>query len=394
MTTRAEGRQSHLMPSTQTTKAVRLLTGNEACALAAIACGMRFYAGYPITPSSEIAEYLSRLLPQHGGVYIGMEDEIASMGAIIGASLTGVKSMTATSGPGFSLMQENIGFASMAEVPCVVVNVMRGGPSTGLPTLPAQGDVMQARWGTHGDHPIIALTPYSVRETYDLTIRAFNLSEKYRVPVILLLDETIGHVNEKVEIPDISEYEVVNRTPPMCPPEEYLPYQHTESGVPPMANFGSGYRYHVTGLSHDETGFQTNDSAEIEKLLLRLHRKIEIARDDIVEADAYRMDDAEIGIVAYGSSARASREAIRVAREEGFRVGMLRPKTLWPFIDKEIQSYAGQVRTWIVPEMNLGQIAHEVECALHGQGSVHRVNRVDGCLIEPPQILAKIREVC
>jgi len=394
MITHTEGRQANLMPKTKKPKAVRLLTGNEACALAAIACGMRFYAGYPITPSSEIAEYLSKLLPKHGGVYIGMEDEIASMGAIIGASLTGAKAMTATSGPGFSLMQENIGFASMTEVPCVVVNVMRGGPSTGLPTLPAQGDVMQARWGTHGDHPIIALTPYSVRETYDLTIRAFNLSEKYRVPVILLLDETIGHVNEKVEIPDIGEYEIVNRVQPTCPPEEYLPYQHTESGVPPMANFGSGYRYHVTGLSHDETGFQTNDSAEIEKLLLRLHRKLEIARDDIVEADAFLMEDAEIGIVAYGSAARASREAIRAAREQGLKVGMLRPKTLWPFIDKEIQAYAEQVRTWVVPEMNLGQIAHEVECALRGKGVVHQVNRVDGCLIEPPQILAKIREVC
>ncbi len=383
-----------LMTPSKNTEAVRLLTGNEACALAAIACGMRFYAGYPITPSSEIAEYLAKLLPKHGGVFIGMEDEIASMGAIIGASLTGAKSMTATSGPGFSLMQENIGFASMAEVPCVVVNVMRGGPSTGLPTLPAQGDVMQARWGTHGDHPIIALTPYSVRETYDLTIRAFNLSEKYRVPVILLLDETIGHVNEKVEIPDISAYEIVDRTQPTCPPEEYLPFEHTESGVPPMANFGTGYRYHVTGLSHDETGFQTNDNAEIEKLLLRLHRKIDIARDDIVEADAYLMDDAEIGIVAYGSAARASREAIRTARVQGIKVGMLRPRTLWPFMDKEIQAYAEQIRTWIVPEMNLGQIAHEVECALRGKGVVHRVNRVDGCLIEPPQILAKIKEVC
>lgn len=382
------------MPTTTNNEAVRLLTGNEACALAAIACGMRFYAGYPITPSSEIAEYLSKLLPQRGGVFIGMEDEIASMGAIIGASLTGAKSMTATSGPGFSLMQENIGYASMAEVPCVVVNVMRGGPSTGLPTLPAQGDVMQARWGTHGDHPIIALTPYSVRETYDLTIRAFNLSEKFRVPVILLLDETIGHVNEKVEIPSADEIEIIDRTQPTCPPEEYRPFEHTESGVPPMANFGTGYRYHVTGLSHDETGFQTNDNEEIEKLLLRLHRKIDIARDEIVEADAYMMDDAEIGIVAYGSSARSSREAIRVAREQGIKVGMLRPRTLWPFIDKEIQAYAEQIRTWIVPEMNLGQIAHEVEWALRGKGVVQKVNRVDGCLIEPPQILAKIKEAC
>jgi 2-oxoglutarate ferredoxin oxidoreductase subunit alpha len=378
--------------STATTP-TRLLTGNEACALAALAAGVRFYAGYPITPSSEVAEYLSKLLPLNGGVFIGMEDEIASIGAIIGASLTGTKSMTATSGPGFSLMQENLGYACMTEVPIVVVNVMRGGPSTGLPTLPAQGDVMQARWGTHGDHPIIALTPYSVGETYELTIRAFNLSEKYRVPVLLLLDETLGHVNEKVTMPDPTTIEIVNRTEPSCPPEEYLAYRHTESGVPEMASIGDGYRHHVTGLFHDETGFQTNDNAEIDKLMRRLHRKIDQARDDIVEVDPYLMEDADIGIVAYGSAARASRHAIRLARQNGVKVGMVRPRTLWPFIEKEIRSYANQVKAWIVPEMNLGQIAHEVEWAVQGRAPVHKVNRVDGCLIEPGQILEKIEEV-
>lgn len=370
-----------------------MLTGNEACALAAVAVGVRFYAGYPITPSSEIAEYLAKLLPRHGGVFIGMEDEIASIGAIIGASLAGTKSMTATSGPGFSLMQENIGYACMTEVPIVVVNVMRGGPSTGLPTLPAQGDVMQARWGTHGDHPIIALTPYSVGETYELTVRAFNLSEQYRVPVILLLDETLGHVSEKVTLPDLGSIGVVDRTKPDCPPERYVAYADTESGVPPMANIGEGYRHHVTGLFHDETGFQTNDGAEIDRLMRRLYRKIDQARDAIVETDPFLMDDAEIGIVAYGSSARASRHAIRLARQSGLKVGMLRPRTLWPFMDKEIRSFLPRISKWIVPEMNLGQIAHEVEWAVQGQAAVHRVNRIDGSLIEPRQVLEKIQEV-
>jgi len=380
--------------STSATTAARMLTGNEACALAAIAAGMRFYAGYPITPSSEIAEYLSKLLPIHGGVFIAMEDEIASIGAIIGASLAGTKSMTATSGPGFSLMQENIGYASMTEVPVVIVNVMRGGPSTGLPTLPAQSDVMQARWGTHGDHPVIALTPYSVLEAYELTVRAFNLAEQYRVPVILLLDETLGHVSEKVVLPEPASLTIVDRSRPSCPPADYVPYAETESGVPPMADIGEGYRHHVTGLFHDETGFQTNDGAQIDRQMRRLCRKIDQARDAIVEVDPYLMDDAEIAVVAYGSSARASRHAIRQARDSGIKAGMLRPRTLWPFMGNEIRAYTGRVRAWVVPEMNLGQIAHEVEWAVQGRGEVHRVNRVDGSLIEPRQVLEKIQEVC
>jgi 2-oxoglutarate ferredoxin oxidoreductase subunit alpha len=371
-----------------------MLTGNDALAQAAIAAGMRFYAGYPITPSSEVAEHLSRLLPLHGGVFIAMEDEIASIGAIIGASLAGTKSMTATSGPGFSLMQENIGYACMTEVPIVVVNVMRGGPSTGLPTLPAQSDVMQARWGTHGDHPIIALTPYSVLETYELTVRGFNLAERYRVPVIMLLDETVAHVSEKVTLPDPSTLEIIDRVRPTCPPEEYLAYGDTESGVPPMADIGEGYRHHVTGLFHDQTGFPTNDASEIDRQMRRLCRKIDQARDDIVEVDPYLMDDAEIGVVAFGSAARASRHAVLMARENGVKVGLLRPRTLWPFMDKEIRAYAPRVKAWVVPEMNLGQIAHEVEWAVRGQGEVHRVNRVDGNLIEPRQVLDKIHEVC
>lgn len=367
-------------------KKIRVLTGNEACAEGALAAGMRFYAGYPITPSSEVAEVLAYELPKVGGVFIQMEDEIASIGAIIGGSLAGVKSMTATSGPGFSLMQENIGFAVMGEVPCVIVNVMRGGPSTGLPTLPAQGDVMQARWGTHGDHPIIVLAPFSVSETFDLTVRAFNLSEKYRTPVILLLDEIIGHVNEKVELKDPAQLEIINRVAPAEPPESYKPYRHTESGVPPMVAYGEGYRFHVTGLAHDETGFPTNSAVEIGRLMERLHRKIDQAHADIVQVDAYMMDDAEIGIIAYGSTARSARHAVRLAREAGKRVGMLRLKTLWPFADAEIRSYIGQVKSWIVPEMNLGQIAHEVEWALAGAAPVTRLNKVNGDPISPPEI--------
>ena len=259
-----------------------MMQGNIAVAQGAIDVGCKFFAGYPITPSSEIAEELSKKLPEIGGRFIQMEDEIAAMGAIIGASLGGSKSMTATSGPGFSLKQENIGYAAITEVPCVIVNVMRGGPSTGLPTLPAQGDVMQARWGTHGDHPIITLTPASVRESYDMTIQAFNMSEKYRVPVILLLDEIIGHVYEKVELPDPHKIIIINRKKPTMAPEDYLPYINDESMIPPMANFGDGYRYHVTGLVHDETGFPTNDTDKIEAMLMRINTKLDKYKDEIL----------------------------------------------------------------------------------------------------------------
>jgi 2-oxoglutarate ferredoxin oxidoreductase subunit alpha len=370
---------------------VRIMAGNEACAEAALAAGLGFYAGYPITPSSEIAEELATRLPKVGGVFIQMEDEIGAMGAVIGASLAGLKAMTATSGPGFSLKQENIGFACMAEVPCVVVNVQRGGPSTGLPTMPAQGDVMQARWGTHGDHAIIALTPHSVAESFELTVRAFNLAEAYRTPVILLLDEIVGHVNEKVQLPAPGSIELVNRKPPDAPPGKYRPYRHAEDGVPPMATFGrGGYRFHVTGLAHDETGFPTNNPAEIERLNRRLTSKIERHRDAIVEVTRLECDDAEIGIFAYGSVARAARQAVQEARQKGIRVGLLRPRTLWPFPDREVRELAERVRTLIVPEMNLGQMAHEVEWAVAGRCRVHSFGRVDGQPIQPKEILGLI----
>ena len=368
-----------------------MMQGNTACAEGAIAAGCRFFAGYPITPSTEIAEVLARRLPQIGGNFIQMEDEIAAMGAVIGASLAGVKSMTATSGPGFSLKQENIGFAIMAEIPCVVVDVQRGGPSTGLPTHVSQSDVMQARWGTHGDHSIIALCPSTVRETYDLTIKAFNYAERYRTPVMIMTDEIVGHLSEKVELPDPASLEIVSRQRPTVPPSDYLPYQMTASDIPPMANFGEGYRYHVTGLAHDETGSPTNDPAQIEQQILRINRKIERYRDQIVEVEEFETQDMEILVIAYGATARSAKKAVSLAREAGLKAGLLKLKTLWPFADIEIEALAKSVNKIIVPELNLGQMAHEVEWAVRRAKPVIRVNRINGESITPAEILAAIK---
>lgn len=368
-----------------------LMTGNEACAEAALVAGMQFFAGYPITPSSEIAEILSSRLPQAGGVFIQMEDEIGSMAAIIGASLAGVKSMTATSGPGFSLMQENIGYASMAEVPCVIVNVQRGGPSTGLPTLPSQADVMQARWGTHGDHPVIVVAPSTVRETYDWTIQAFNYAEQFRVPVILLLDEIIAHISEKIILPPREEIQIIARKRATEPPETYLPYRCSESDIPPMADFGSGYRFNVTGLSHDESGFPTNNPVKIDALYRRLNRKIERYKNEIIAFKKTLLDDADICIVAYGSSARSARRTLREARSQGMRVGLLQPYVLWPFPYEVVENISHQCKHFIVPEMNLGQVAHDVACAT--KRDVIKINRVDGGLITPHEIFEGIKNV-
>jgi 2-oxoglutarate ferredoxin oxidoreductase subunit alpha len=368
----------------------KVMTGNDACAYAAIAAGCRFFAGYPITPSSEVAEVLSVELPKVGGKFIQMEDEIAAMGAIIGASLVGAKALTATSGPGFSLKQENIGYACLAEVPCVVVNCMRGGPSTGLPTLPSQGDIMQARWGTHGDHPIIALTPCSVTEIFEQTVRAFNLAETYRTPVIILYDEVLGHVNEKVYLRAASELEVVNRIAPDSVGDDYLPYEDVESGIPPFVSFGEGHRFHVTGLVHDQTGFPTNSTPEIQRHLNRLTTKIDRHKDDIIEVEEYMLDDAEVGVIAIGSVARASKLAIRMAREKGIKAGLLRPKVIWPFPEAQVEKLGKQCDKLVVAEMNLGQMAHEVEWATGRRGDVLRVNRIDGEPIHPQQILDQI----
>jgi len=366
---------------------VRVLQGNEACAEGALAAGCRFYAGYPITPSSEIAEVLAHRLPALDGTFIQMEDEIASLGAVIGASLAGVKAMTATSGPGFSLMQEHIGYACMAEIPCVIVNVMRGGPSTGLPTLPSQGDVQQARWGTHGDHPIIVLCPWSVDECYRLTVRAFNLSERYRTPVILLMDEVIAHMRENVLLPLEEELEVVHRPAPSVPPEWYVPYEDTPSGVPAMAALGDGYRCHVTGLLHDIRGFPTLREDEIEPLVRRLFRKIWTRLDDIQTWETFQTEDAEAIVVAYGSVARAAKRAVLDARRAGLRAGLLRLVTLWPFCRKAIESLLDRCELFVVAEMNLGQISREVKRVLRGRAEVRTVSRALGRLIRPDEIL-------
>ncbi|HEV8662380.1 MAG TPA: 2-oxoacid:acceptor oxidoreductase subunit alpha [Candidatus Methylomirabilis sp.] len=367
------------------------MQGNEACAQGALAAGCRFFAGYPITPSSEIAEELAKLLPRVGGKFIQMEDEIGAMAACIGASLGGLKVLTATSGPGFSLKQENLGFAAYAEIPCVLVNVMRGGPSTGLPTSPGQGDVMQARWGTHGDHPIIALAPASVREVYELTLRAFDLAERYRTPVILLYDEIIGHMREKTVLPDPSTSRVRERKRPTVPPEAYLPFGDAEDDVPPLASFGEGYRYHVTGLAHDERGFPTQDPRMVERLQRRLTRKIERHREDIVAFETTLLDDAEVAVLAYGVTARSARAAVRMARAEGVRAGLFRPITLWPFPDAEVGKLAERVGVIVVAEMNLGQIAREVERASRGRADVVGCFKVSGEPIAPQEILRTLR---
>lgn len=369
-----------------------LLQGNEAVVEGALVAGCRFFAGYPITPATEISEILSVRLPQLDGAFIQMEDEIASMGAIIGASLAGVKSMTATSGPGFSLMQENLGFACMAEVPCVVVDVMRGGPSTGIPTAPSQGDVMQARWGTHGDHPIIVLAPATVRECFDITVKAFNFSEKYRTPVIILMDEVVGHMREKIVLPSPEDVVVINRIEPTVPPEWYIPYEDTATGIPPMGIFGSGYRYHVTGLTHDVRGFPTQRPDEVDLFMRRLSRKIMQHLSDIHVGKAFMIEDAQIVVIAYGSIVRSAKRSVKKARERDIRAGLFQLMTLWPFMRQAVERIATQAETLIVPEMNLGQISREVKRVNEGKASVVTLNRVDGNLLTPDEILETILE--
>ncbi len=381
--------------SSQTAPQVKLLQGNEACALAAIAAGCRFFGGYPISPSSEIAENMSVLLPRVGGKFIQMEDEIAAMGAILGAAMTGAKTMTATSGPGYSLKQENIGYAVMAEIPCVIVNIMRGGPSTGLPTMPAQSDVMQARWGTHGDHPAVALVPASVREVYDETVRAFNIAERFRIPVTLLIDEIIGHMRERVVVPDTKDIILWERPRPTGPPEQYLPYGDTPSGVPPMAPFGEGYRYHVTGLYHDVRGLPKDSPEVVDHLQRRLMRKIELGLTDIqkYELTSLAFRDTKLAIIAFGASARSAKAAVRLARNKGIPVGLFRPVTLWPFPEGPVEDLAKRMHHLVVVEMNLGQMVLEVERVARHLCPVHRVNRVTGEPIPPQQILEKIEEL-
>ncbi|HPQ39226.1 MAG TPA: 2-oxoacid:acceptor oxidoreductase subunit alpha [bacterium] len=367
--------------------------GNHACVLGALRAGCRFFAGYPITPSSEIAEGLSVELPKRGGKFIQMEDEISAMGAVIGASLTGAKAMTATSGPGFSLKQENIGYAVMTEVPCVIVNVQRGGPSTGLPTQSSQGDVLQARWGTHGDHEIIALAPSSIPEIYEMTIRAFNLAERYRTPVILLLDEIIGHMREVLVEPPDEEIQIEHRLRPDCDPSRYLPYQHVDSDIPPMADFGSGYRYHVTGLCHDETGFPTNDPEKIERAMQRLNRKISRYTDDIVDFRILGDASPDVLIMAYGSSARSAKQALRLAGDSDPSMALFQPMTIWPFPDAAFKTAAKSVRGIVVVEANAGQMKREIERLVNDDVPLTLVNSINGEPIVPAAILDAAREV-
>lgn len=371
-----------------------LLQGNEAVVEGALRAGCSFFAGYPITPATEISEILSVRLPQLDGTFIQMEDEIASLGAVIGASLAGAKAMTATSGPGFSLMQENLGFAIIAEVPCVIVNAMRGGPSTGLPTMPSQSDVMQARWGTHGDHPIIALCPSTIRECYDLTIKAFNYSEKFRIPVVLLIDEVVAHMREKITVYEDEDVEIFNRIKPTVPPEWYIPFEDTPKGVPAMANFGDGYRYHVTGLTHDIRGFPTSRPDEIDPFIRRLFRKVSQNFADVQIGEFYQTDDADITIIAYGCVARSARRAAADGRERGLKVGVLKINTIWPFMRAQVEKVLRTSKVVIVPEMNMGQISREVKRVNKGDAKVFTINKVDGTIITPQEILGKIKEVC
>jgi 2-oxoglutarate ferredoxin oxidoreductase subunit alpha len=373
-------------------KKERLVLGNRACAEGAILAGCRFFGGYPITPSTEIAEVLALELPKVGGKFIQMEDEIASLAAVIGASVAGVKSMTATSGPGFSLMQEHIGYAYMAEVPCVIVDVQRGGPSTGLPTKIAQADTMQARWGTHGDYHAIALAPSSVAECLHFTIRAFNLSEKYRTPVVVLMDEVVGHMREKVQFPDPDKIRIINRMKPTVPPEWYQHFEINPHFVSPMASFGEGYRYNITGLTHNPDGFPTARPVVIKEKLKKLKNKITHNLNDIIQIREEFMEEAHIAVFAYGIVARAARQAVRMAREKRIKVGLIQPLTVWPFPDVYMEHIMEQLDLVIVAELNQGQLVREVMRVNQGKTRVRGLFRYDSELITPDEIFRKIRE--
>lgn len=365
--------------------------GNEAVVEGALAAGCTFYAGYPITPSTEIMETMARRLPHvPDGVFLQMEDEIASMGAVIGGSLAGRKAMTATSGPGFSLMQEQIGYAAMTETPLVIVDVMRGGASTGLPTSPGQGDVQQARWGTHGDHPIIVLSAADVPECLEMTVTAFNFAEKYRTPVVLLLDEITAHTREKITLPEPGDFEIFSRLVPTMPPEWYKPYEETLRGVPPMPPLGAGYRFHVTGLTHDPLGFPTARPEEVRALVERQFRKIDRFFHDVQLVTHLDTDDAEVLVVAYGCVARSARLAVRQAREAGVRAGLLELRTLYPFPRTHVEKLMRTCRLVVVPELNVGQISREVKRVNEGLTTVRTINRIDGQIITPSQILKEI----
>ncbi|MBN2565635.1 MAG: 2-oxoacid:acceptor oxidoreductase subunit alpha [Candidatus Eisenbacteria bacterium] len=365
----------------------QVLQGNEACAVGALAAGVNFFGGYPITPSSEIAEVMSQVLPLIGGRFIQMEDEIASIAAVVGAALAGAKAMTATSGPGFSLMQENIGFAAIAEVPCVIINVQRAGPSTGLPTQPAQADVQQTRWGTHGDHSIIALAPSSVLECFTMTVECVNLSERFRTPVVLLSDEVVGHMRESVKLPLPGTYQVEQRKRPSQDSACYSPFcSEIGQPLPPLAAFGDAHRFHVTGLTHDARGFPTMVRDEVDVKIRHIVGKIEDRADELASYEEFMLEDADVLLFAYGSTARVAKSSVRELRKLGVRAGLLRTKTIWPFSRSRLAELADRLRLVIVPEMNLGQLALEVERAVCGAVPVRALGKVDGELFVPDEI--------
>lgn len=366
------------------------LLGDHACAEGALAAGCRFFAGYPITPSTEIAERLAHRLPEVGGIFVQMEDELASMAAIVGASAAGARAMTATSGPGFSLMMENVGLAVMMEVPCVVVNVQRGAPSTGLPTLAGQADVMQARWGSHGDYEIVAYAPASSQECFDLTVRAFNTADQYRIPVFVLADEVVAHMTERVTVPAPEAIPKVERKRPRDRPggNGFLPFRADADLVPPMVHAGEGYRVHFTGLTHDERGYPAITADAHERLVRRLVDKVRRNARQIEAYEEYGLEDARVVVIAYGSTARSARRAVALAREAGIRVGLLRPITLWPFPAEPVRALSDRVAAFVVPELNMGQVAREVE--RFTSRPVLGVNHPGGAMLPPEPILKAV----
>lgn len=369
------------------------INGDIACAEGALASGCRFFGGYPITPATEVAETMARRLPSVGGIYIQMEDEIASIAAVLGAAWGGAKAMTSTSGPGFSLMMENIGLGIITETPCVIVNIQRGGPSTGLPTLSGQGDMMQARWGSHGHYEIIAISPSSPQEMFDFTVRAFNLAETFRVPVLVMADEVVGHTVERVIIPPEEEIEVVDRKKPTGPPETYLPYGTDGSMIPVLPNAGDGYRIHVTGLTHDERGYPMTDGETQQRLVTRLIGKIQKNRDRITDHADFFLEGADVVLVSYGSTVRPALRAMRDLREQGVGAGLLKLNTVWPFPEELIRELAKEVEAFVVVEVNFGQIALEVERCASGRALTRLIPHAGGGIHTPRQIVAEVKGI-
>ena len=368
------------------------MIGDVACAEGALAAGCRFFGGYPITPATEIAERVAARLPEVGGTFIQMEDEIAALASVIGASCAGVKSMTATSGPGFSLMMENFGLALCTETPCVIVNVQRAGPSTGLPTQGAQGDMMQARWGSHGHYDIIALAPSSPQETFYQTIMAFNLSETYRLPVLIMTDEMIGHLSERVIIPDAKKIKTVSRAKPKGRKDRFKPFKPEDGHVAPMAAAGEGYNIHVTGLTHDEKGYPVMTVEAQEEMMARLMGKVKANLKDIIRTEGFMLDDAEIVIVSYGVSVRTSLAAVEEAREQGIKAGLLKLITVWPFPESQIRQLAKKVKGFVTVEVNLGQIHLEVQRCVGDRVPTHLVGHVGGTIITPESVIETLKE--